>query len=236
MNRSDGPTRKALSALALYVGAMMLVAVLVFLLERTDRTHMHSGAFYRDLCLALPWLLVGVSHASGERHAATTMVGILTVFQLALLWILPLFPAVPKLGPVYYPVTHFVPPPFPLLLLVPAIAIDRYRAAEPRRSRGGGARPWKQALVMGALFFATYLVAQWIFADFLLSPASRNWVFGTHYFGYNTRSTSNVMRNVFAAREGTLAFVVNLVLAFLLAVLTSRLGLSWGGWMRRIRR
>jgi hypothetical protein len=236
MNRSNGPTRKVLGAIFLYVGGMMLVAVLILLLERTDRTQMHSGHFYRDVCLAVPWLLVGVSYASGERYAATRMAGVVTVFLIALLWILPLFPAVPKLGPVYYPVTHFVPPPFPLLILVPAFAIDRYRAAARARSSSEAVGPWREALILGGLFFTTYLAAQWSFADFLLSPASRNWVFGTNYFGFNARPTWSITRHVFAPREHPLGLVVNLLLAALLAVLTSRLGLAWGGWMRRIRR
>jgi hypothetical protein len=233
MNRSGNtmhPTRRALDLLFLYVGAMMLVAVLVFLLELTDRTRMHSGRFYLAVCLSVPWVLVGVSHAAGGRYAATTMAGISTLFQLALLWILPLFPAEPKLGPVYYPVTHFVPPPFPLLILVPALAIDLHRNATSARPRA------HDAVVIGTLFFAVYLVAQWIFAYFLLSPASRNWVFGTHYFDYSSRPTSIRMRNVFAAPERPLDLAVSLALAALLAILTSRLGLAWGGWMRRIRR
>jgi hypothetical protein len=145
MNRSHDPTlpaRRVFGALFLYVGAMILVAVLVFLLERTGRIRMHSGLFYRDLCLAVPWLLVGVSHAAGGRYPATTMAGISSLFQLALVWILPRFPAVPKLGPVYYPVTHFVPPPFPLLILVPALAIDLHRNRSPARFRGEASGTW----------------------------------------------------------------------------------------------
>lgn len=242
MNRSGdamqgmSPTREVLGVLFLYVGAMMMVAVQVFLMELTDRTKMHSGYFYRSVCLALPWVLVGVSQAAGGRYPATTMAGISSLFQLALVWILPLFPAVPKLGPVYHPVTHFVPPPFPLLLVVPALAIDLARSAAPGRFRGEAASSWKNALVIGALFFATYLVAQWPFGDFLLSPASRNWVFGTHYFGYYMQPTSNGMRNVFAANERPLGLAINLGMAVLFAILTSRIGLGWGEWMRRIRR
>ncbi len=236
MNRSAGPARRVLGALFLYVGAMMMTAVLIFLLERSDRTHMHSGRFYRDICLALPWVLVGVSHAARRRYAATTIAAIVSVFQLALVWILPLFPAAPKLGPVYYPVTHFVPPPFPLLIVVPALAIDLHRNAALARSAVERSATWRDAWALGALFFSTYLVAQWTFADFLLSPASRNWVFGTHYFGYNAQPTWNSVRNVFAPGEAPAGFVVNLALAALLAIVTSRLGLAWGEWMRQIRR
>ena len=43
------------------------------------------------------------------------------MFGIVFLWILPLFPAEPKLGPVYHPVTHFIPWEFPLLLIIPAL-------------------------------------------------------------------------------------------------------------------
>ena len=44
-------------------------------------------------------------------------------------WVLPLFPAQPKLGPVYREVTHFIPWEFPLLLIVPAIILVIRRRA-----------------------------------------------------------------------------------------------------------
>jgi hypothetical protein len=236
MNRSHGATKNALRFSFVYVGAMMLVALLVFLMERTDRTQMHWGAFYRDVCLALPWVLVGVSHASGDRFGATKMAAIVTAFLLGLLWILPLFPAVPKLGPVYYPVTHFVPPPFPLLLLVPALAIDLYRGRAGGASAEEAPATWKEAIAVGSLFLATFLPVQWIFADFLLAPGSRNWVFGTHYFGYNTKPTWGGFHHRFPPGEGTVPLFLNLLLALVFAILTTRAGLAWGAWMRRIQR
>ena len=57
------------------------------------------------------------------------MAGVYSAFALAFLWILPLFPAEPKLGPVLHPVTHFIPWEFPLLLIVPAFVIDLISAA-----------------------------------------------------------------------------------------------------------
>jgi hypothetical protein len=39
-------------------------------------------------------------------------------------WMLGLFPATPKLAPIFNPVTHMVALPFPLLLVFPAMAID----------------------------------------------------------------------------------------------------------------
>ena len=52
------------------------------------------------------------------------MTGVYSVFVLVLMWVLPLFPAQPKLGPVYQNITHMVPLPFQLLLIVPAFFLD----------------------------------------------------------------------------------------------------------------
>ena len=115
-------------------------------------------------------MLVGISRAAPHRWACTIMAAIYTLFQLALVWILPLFRAEPKLGPVYYNVTHFVPPGFPLLLLAPAVALDLLRRVS---SRWG---VWRETLATGALFVAVFLAVQWPFADFLQSPWARNCV------------------------------------------------------------
>jgi hypothetical protein len=69
---------------------------------------------------------------------------------LAFEWILPLFPAQPKLGPVYQPITHLVPLHFPLLLIVPAIALDLLW------SKTGDWGRWRQALVTGPVFVLTF--------------------------------------------------------------------------------
>jgi hypothetical protein len=231
MNRQQGPARDRFRRLFLYVAGMMLVAEIAFLMERTDRTDMHSAAFYRDVSLAVPFLLIGLSTAAGGRWAATTMTGVFTVFQLGLLWILPLFPASQKLGPVFYPVTHFVPPPFPLLLVAPALAIDLLR---PRLTAWG--RSFRGALVLGAVFVGVFGVSQWLFGDFLMSPPSRNWVFGTQYFGYDNRPWWTNVRNEFDLWETRVEFWRNAALALALAVGTSWLGLGWGRWLERIRR
>ena len=50
-------------------------------------------------------------------------------------------------------------------------------------------------------FFATFLVVQWPFADFLMSPTARNWFFGTTYFDYGTPATSLYARFEFVPPE-----------------------------------
>jgi hypothetical protein len=136
----------------------------------------------------------------------------------------------PKLGPVYTHVVQFIPPEFPLLVLVPAFALDLLW----QRTADWGA--WKQALVSGTLFLAVFAAVQWPFGDFLMSPAARNWVFGTGYFGYYTRPTSVYARYQFFPMETGADFWKEAAIALALAICTTRFGLAWGDWMRRIRR
>ena len=106
------------------------------------------------------------------------MAGVYTVFILLMSWILPLFPAEPKLGPLYHQVTHFVTPEFPLLLLVPAFVLN---LVWQRTAEWGNLR---RAVISGVVSVVVLAAVQWPFADFLMSPAARNWFFGTKYFGY----------------------------------------------------
>src|SRR5207249_1124635 len=84
------------------------------------------------------------------------------VLSLLTIWILQLAPATPKLAPVFNPVTHMVPPPFPLLLVVPAAAIDLLLR------RAGRNRDWILSVAAGLAFLAVFCVVQWFFTEFLL--------------------------------------------------------------------
>ena len=107
------------------------------------------------------------------------MAAIYTALFLGGLWIFPLFPAAPKLGPVYQNVTHMVPLWFPVLVIVPAFALDLLRAW--MGAEWGG---WKSALAAGFVFIAAFVAAQWPFADFLISPLCAQPIFGSNYFGF----------------------------------------------------
>ena len=68
--------------------------------------------------------LVLVQRGKGADAGAGFGAGTYTLILLFMVWVLPLFAAQPKLAPIYNPVDHMVPPPFPLLLILPAFAID----------------------------------------------------------------------------------------------------------------
>jgi hypothetical protein len=150
------------------------------------------------------------------------------VYFISFIWILPLFHAEPKLGPVYHSVTQFVPPDFPLLLIAPAFAIDLLR----RRFSTWPA--WRQAIATGAVFLGVFAIVQWTFADFLQSPAARNWIFGTQYIAYFIPSASPYVRYLFVPIERNAAdFWRRMGLALVAAVVMTRIGLAWGAGMRK---
>ncbi len=230
MNRAEGPRRRQYETLFLYTGGMIVQLMSVLILEFTSRVYAHSGIYYRTVALAFPAVMLAVATAAHRRWAVTFLASVYTAFMLGFVWILPLFPAEPKLGPVYNPVTSFVPPQFPLLLIVPAVAIDLLRPALARRGA------WLQAAVYGVAFVGFFLAVQWPFAEFLMSPAARNWFFGAHLFDYLTGPNSRLARGIFAQETPISLFWQNLALAFVFAILMSRLGIAWGRWMRGLQR
>ncbi len=232
MNRAPSPIlRSRLNGLFLYVSALLLGGAMGAFMEQTMRILMHTARFYLIVALVAPLILAAISRASFSRWAATAASGILMLIGCIWTWILPLFPASPKLGPVYHQVTSLVPPEFPLLILPAAFAYDLVRARAARWPDG------RLALFAGPVFLAVFLAVQWPLADFLVSPASRNWVFATQYMPYFVPSDSPYARNVFVFTEpGAAAFAIMLTGAFAASVVSTRIGLSWGNWMRRIRR
>ena len=124
MNRVSGRARQVLTTAFLWVGAMLTVALMTLFMERTVRPFMHGAPFYRIVAAIVPLLFAAVARGSGHRWGATIAAGFYSLFLLALLWILPLVPAEPKLGPVMVQVKSLVPPEFPLLLIAPALALD----------------------------------------------------------------------------------------------------------------
>jgi hypothetical protein len=231
MHRAKGVLRRKLELLLLYMFTYLLGVAIAVFQEYTFTDSMHSALFYLLLSLFTPMFLVAVAEVSEFRWASTAIAGIFTTLNLLFLWLLPLFPAEPKLGPVYQHVTHFIPPPFPLLIMVPALAIDLVR---PRLRRWNG---WLRSAAFGAVFLVTFVAVEWPFANFLQSPAARNWVFGAQYFPFFVPLDDEWVRYVFTQVESSVSeFWFRMALTLAIAILSARGGLSLGGWMRRVRR
>ena len=230
MNRARDEFRNKLDWLFLYIGGVVLIGLMLMIMEFSWHAMMHSGVYYRVVSMVVPLVLAGVARASGKRWAATTVAAVYWLFWAGMGWILPLFPAEPKLGPVYHHVTQFVPPEFPMLLFVPALALDLLWG----RTRDWNL--WKKAAVSAILFLVVLIAVQWPFSEFLNSGAAQNWFFHTNIFDYNARPTSINVRHVFIRPDAPSVFWTEMALAAVLGTLTIRLGFAWGDWMRRVRR
>ena len=153
-----------------------------------------------------------------------------TVFVIAEILILPLFPAEPKLGPVFNQVTHMVPAKFPILILVPALLLDLFW------QRVKNWKPWAIALVSGVIFVAVLTAVEWNFANFLLSDASKNRFFGNIYFDYSSRPNGYDRLRLFSYPEHGAALFRGLLSATVYASLSTWVGLLFGRWMRTVQR
>ena len=188
----------------------------------------HNALYYKIGAAVFPLLLLAGARASTLRWPATTIAASYMVVTALMVWILPLFPATPKLAPIYNAIDHFVPPPFPVLLVVPAAALDLLL----QRTRSWN--DWALAAIAGAVCLAVLLLTQWFWTEFLVSPASYGWVFGRQRWNYNahlgpwTTEFWNVGYDPLTVRATAVALV--------LAAVSARLGLAWGNWQARIRR
>ena len=214
-----------------YAAGCVLSFLAIMVTEYSWRTMQHSSLFFRVTCAVFPLFLVAAGNTTRHRWGATMVAGSYMAIRMVMLWLLPLFPAEPKLGPIYQDITHMVPMDFPLLLVAPALAMDVLRR------QIGTERWWRLALAQGLAFFAVFLVAQWIFAEFLVSPASRNWFFHTQNFPYNLPKTTGYYRGVFSSFDASRsALVAGLATAAGYACVSASLGAAWGRWLVRVKR
>jgi hypothetical protein len=230
MNRTGEAVRNTSKYLLLYGCAVMLILVMTMLMEYLGRSVLHTSQPYVLLALFVPIMLTIAARATGVRWAATFVASVYTVFGIGLILILPLFPAQPKLGPVYQHVTHFIPEAFPILLIAPALALDLLW----QRTKDWS--PWKLALVSALVFLLFLVAAEWPFASFLMTQAARNRFFGTGYFWYGEPPTAYSARYLFWDGETVAQFWRGMALALIFGTLAFRFGLSRGEWLRQVKR
>ncbi len=229
VNRSGNAAARSSKLLLLYGCGVMLVMLMTMLMEYTGRSSLHTARPYMVLAVFAPVVLAAGARATGLPFAATYVAGFYTLFNIGLMLILPLFPAEPKLGPVYQHVTHFIPEAFPILLIAPALALDLFW------QRVKAWHPWKLAVTSALVFVATLLAAEWPFASFLMTPAARNRFFGTMYLWYGMPPISFGARYLFVPETAS-SFWVGVGMALLLATISFRFGLSRGEWLRTTKR
>jgi len=219
-----------LQVLFLVLAGDAIGSQMFFVQEKTWDVLLHQASAYIAVGIAVPIFLAAFWQASRSCWAATATASFYTLLTIAQILILPLFPAQPKLGPVYFPVTHFVPAKFPVLIVVAAFALDLLW----QRTRAW--KPWQIALVSGFVFIAVLTAVEWPFAKFLMSHASQNRFFGTGYYQYTARATGPDRARVFFNPDHGVALYWGLLRAALYASLSTWIGLAFGRWMRGLQR
>ena len=231
-NRAPTENQFAANLLVLFACGVLLTKLSVFVTEYTYPNSQHGAAFYEVCCRALPLYLIVAARVSRIKWSATWVSLIYMAIRMAMVWILPLFPAVPKLAPIYNPLTHMAPPPFPMLLVVPAFGIDLVMQAAGRKR--GVWRATVLAAILTVLFFFLLLAVQWPFSSFLLTKAARNAFFaGNAMWGYPDRLGGWCTR--FWDPDERLGIKSSAV-AILYGALMTRVALWFGNWLSEVKR
>jgi hypothetical protein len=228
-NRALPHEQRRLSLLyAASAGILLAMHATVIMEYAAFANDMHSARFYRFTALEMPLILIAAARPSKLRWPATTTAAIYTGIVLLLMWTLQLFPATAKLAPIYNPITHMVPPPFPVLVIVPAVAIDLLM----RKLRVGD---WVLSLCVGIAFVGLMLAVHWWWAEFLLSPNARNIVFAADRWDYYIRP-GEWRYQYWDTDSSPALFWQRMGIALGTAIVSSRLGLWIGFGLSRVQR
>ena len=214
-----------------------------FTTEFTWPNVQHAAKFYSVVSLPFPLLLVLAARASKIRGAATIAAATYMLAFIVMILVLPLFPAHPKLAPIYHPVDHMVPPAFPLLLIIPAAAIDlicwRFHRSNATEIEPASAplpwwRDWLLAMVVAIVFLVIVFLVQWNFSAFLLSDAADNRFFArSGHWPYFSQPGS--WMNEFWQREAPIT-IRSMAAALGRAFVSARVGLWLGNYLLRLKR
>lgn len=221
------------------ISAGLLLAVLYSLFSENMGSHAsHNSISYLFAGIVFPIYLLAVGRGSQLRYPLTA---ITLIYMLALVtpsWVIQFFPATPRLGPVLNPITTYQPFDFPLLLVIPGFVLDRLMHRFDRTTGGKRLNDWLLAVLLGSTFLLVFLAVQWPFGGFLrTSPYARNAFFLSYSWAY-AGSPDWPYRYAFGPwYQQTLGqFGQGFGIALAAAIVSARIGLVWGNWMKRVQR
>jgi cytochrome bd-type quinol oxidase subunit 2 len=230
----SNPLLAARSRVLFVLAAGFLLTILYVLMsESLSRLASHHTSYYTIAAIIFPIFLMAVGRSSAVRYPITAVAAVYMVCLLLPSWVLQFIPATPKLGPVLNPITHYQTFFFPLLLVIPAFALDVVNRRFANRLND-----WWLAAIAGLVFLLVLLAVQWPFGAFLVeSPYARNGFFLSESLPYN-RDPNGEFRYKFNPRfyQTTLQFALGFGKALLIAMVSARIGLWWGSWMKRVVR
>jgi hypothetical protein len=176
--------------------------------------------------LFLPFSLVMIVEYLKSRWAGVQTSVIYLAWCVGLMQIFQLFPASPQFGPVYHHIPFLLPPPFPLLLFIPAAAVAVVFARLSDRP------PWWRHLAVGATFLVVFTAVNGSTSAFLASAWGDNRFFAGAYPSFVYTPGYRVV-TLIALDGRTLGLAL---LSVVLAALSSWSGVAVGRWLRRVVR
>ena len=212
--------------------AFFITSIFTFLSESLGRWAMHRASFYQVASAAFPFILLATGRASGKKWGITYICIAFLIFDWAVNATIRLFPAEPLLGPIHNKITTYQTLGFPLLLFIPAFAIDWLR------DKFSAKNDWLLALFLGLTFTIILFITHYPFGTFIHeSPLARNWFWGSESWSFQNDADWEY-RYKFSSRNniGLIDWTKGLALALLFSVISSRIGLAWGNWMKQIQR
>ncbi|HSQ29629.1 MAG TPA: hypothetical protein VLN49_07260 [Gemmatimonadaceae bacterium] len=232
-NRAAAHAQRRLAWVLAGTAGLFIMNFAVFLTEYSERRMMHSAWFYQLTAAVFPFALTAMARAIKLRWAATAAAMFYTATMLVLMWVIQLFPATPKLGPIYQHVTHMVALSFPLLIVAPAVCIDV--VMQRYGDRLGAIR---LAMILGVVFVLAFIAAQWPFASFLVhNPLARTPLFNADNFVYWMPPRYEALTRRFdPPSPHAWPFPIHMLIAMAIASASAAYGLLRGRWMTKVRR
>lgn len=223
--------QKILRVLFIVAAASLISMICILATDYIDRRSQRNVVFYYISATAILLFLPAFGRELRMRFGMTT-VALAYFFILAITnWVMQMVPAVPKLGPILNPVTHLQSLQFPLLLMIPAFAMDLVLLKSKTND-------WLGAAIISVVFVVLLFAVQYPLSGFLLeAPGARNWFFGSEawYYGaspdweYRYKFQPGEVSNLPELFKG-------LGIAVIIGFCTSRVSLRWGKWLQNIQR
>lgn len=230
-SKMNGQTKTHLQWLFALSSGFLLVMVYTLTSEYFNPNSMHQVFPYQVAAIVFPLFIVSVAFASPFKFAATKMAVIYMLTMAGMVWLLPLFSAEPLLSPVLNHVDRFQPYHFPMLLVIPALAVDFVMMKFKDKNK------WFLAAMLAVAFLILFIPTQWYFSEFLLTEQARGWVFGRFSLPYFVNPDGNYRYMFYPGSvDSIFKMGVGLLYAFIIGILSSRIALAWGNWMSQVKR
>lgn len=223
--------KAVLRALFIIASASLVSMMTLWVSDYIDKRVQHNALFYQVIVIDVLLFLPAFGRALRMKYGMTIITLAYFFLTATTNWILQLVPATPKLAPVLNPLTHLVQLPFPLLLFIPAFAMDIIM----QKIKAGD---WIKSALTSVVFVGLLLVVQYPFSSFLFtSPGARNWFFGGDAWAYNMPAGWEYRYQYQPGEESSATeLLAGLAIAIIAGIFITRLSLRWGSWMQLVKR